>query len=45
MTHRMILMLVMAVPLVVWFGLFVYLLIIDLTMHRLENNQEGNDSL
>ncbi len=45
MTHRMILMLVMAVPLVVWFGLFFYLLIIDRAMHRLENNQEGNDSI
>ncbi len=45
MSHRIILMFVMAVPLLVWFGVFFYLLMIDRSLRQAEQEEEGNDSL
>ena len=36
---------VMAVPLIVWLGIFFYLLMIDRNLRRLERGEKGRDEL
>ena len=36
---------VMAVPLVIWLGIFGYLMVIDRSLRRLERNEKGQDEL
>lgn len=45
MTQTTIRLLVMAVPLIIWFGVFAYLLMIDRSLRRLESKEEGQDTL
>ena len=45
MSHSQILALIMAVPLITWFGIFAYLLIIDRSLRRLEREEKGQDEL
>ncbi len=40
-----VLMMVMAVPLITWAGLFAYLLMIDRSMRRLEHEVKEHDQL
>jgi CcmD family protein len=39
------LVLVMVVTLVTWFGIFAYLLLIDRSLRRLEQEEKGQDEL
>ncbi len=39
------LLFVMAVPLIIWLGIFSYLLFIDRSLRRLEHREKGQDDL
>jgi len=45
MSHTAVLAAVMAVPLIIWFGIFSYLLLIDRQLRSLENSQNNQDDL
>ncbi len=45
MNPNVVLGLIMTVPLIIWFGIFSYLLIIDRSLRRLERDEKGQDDL
>ena len=45
MNPNLVLALVMAVPLLIWLGIFSYLLVIDRTLRRYERDEKGQDVL
>ena len=45
LSHTQELALIMAVPLITWIGFFVYVLIVDRTLRRLERNEKETDEL
>jgi hypothetical protein len=45
MNSTVVLVLVMAVPLLIWLGVFSYLLLIDRTLRRYERDEQGQDVL
>jgi CcmD family protein len=45
MNPTLVMILVMAVPLIIWLGIFSYLLLIDRTLRKLEQEDKGQDVL
>ncbi len=45
MSHKLVLALIMAVPLITWIGIFVYLAMIDRSIRQLENVKKVQDDL
>ncbi len=45
MNSTIVLVLVMAVPLLIWLGIFSYLLLIDRTLRRYERDEKEQDVL
>ena len=43
MSDRTVMALIMSVPLITWFGIFAYLLYIDKTLRRLEQNSNKKE--
>jgi CcmD family protein len=45
MSHTTVMLLIMAVPLITWIGMFAYLVMIDRSLRRLESDEREQDDL